>query len=760
VDGTQPLTEQFTITSLGAGTIGLSRPVGHDRPAAVDGDLVTVSKDFDGQELRGHVANLTRNVALRSENPSGNRGHFMAVGRANVDLRYAAFVGLGRTSNANLDSTVFASDGTVSHEGTNQVGRYSLHLHHLSGPAEGLEADPAVDPAGLARRQFRLIGNAVSDGEKWGITVHGSHYGQIAGNVVHDIAGAGIVTEDGSESFNNFTGNFVLGVEGTGSTGRYDEEGRRGAGFWFRGNHNYISDNVVAAAEEGYGFYIQNASGNSQQANMRVHIPRFPGASTHMEGQYEVRTINSLPLPEFSDNEVYAATQFGVGLWSIQALPKDQEPVFEDTVIWNSTGTAVFLDYSTARFDGLTVRGHASNPTAVAVRGHNANGNSGPLTIRRFDFQQVRHGYTEDSRTVHSLVFEDGYVRNYEGFRISTEQQGLHPRRYIFRDVKFDPVAGHELSAIDPVYDFRWSRGGTYLAYVLHDIQILMYDYQGVSGENFRVFFDQQDPEAVIDKRWITRAYAEIVDWELDGRQVPIRQHYYRLIGSKEGPITVGEAWEKHRSVFMNAAAIGADSERHPEVGLTKPLEGEGLPPFERGAPVPAFLFSGNRTSHLDSTVELRYKGIAAAGAGAIYFSVDGGPWLAETDDDGVFTLSGLTPGEHTITSAYGSAAGEVWGTRMTESFSVRADASTPSVPLLLSPATSGTAGTVRFSWTSVVGATSYELVVEDEEGRLVYQGQTSATELTPPSELGEGSYRVRVRAEVDGSDEPLWSPW
>ncbi len=760
VNDSEPLTEQFTITSIGSGLIGLDHPIGHDRSAAIDGDLVTVSKGFAGQELRGHVANLTRNVSIRSENPAGNRGHFMATGHADLDLRYTALEGLGRTTNADLDSTVIEPDGTVSHRGTNQVGRYSLHIHHLYGPMGGLEVDPDVDPVDLDSRQFRLIGNSISDGLKWGIAIHDSHYGQIAGNVVHDVQGAGIITEDGSESFNNFDGNFVLGVEGTGDQSRYDAEGRRGAAFWFRGNHNYITGNVSAASEEGFGFYIQNASGNSQQANLRVGIPLYPGASTHMDGQYRVSPINGLPVLEFSDNEVYAAKQFSLGLWSIQQLPVELEPVFTNTVIWNSTGTAVFLDYSSATFDGLIVRGHASSPTHAAVRGHNANGRSGPLTVQRFDIQQVMHGFIEDSRTVSEAVFEDGYARNYGGFRISNGQEGTYNRRYIFRDVHFDPVAGGALRTIEPFYSDRWTRGGWGVDDVSHDIQILVYDYQGVAGENFRVLFNQQSPDFVIDRRAIGNTHNASVDFQLDGKRIQTRQGYQRVIGSDE-PITVAQAWERHRSVLLNRVAWDADTVTHPEIpGLTEELAGETYPEFATLPPVPAFWFAENRTSALDSSVELVYKSPAEAGADAIYFRVDDGPWMIETDNDGRFELSGLASGKHQIQSAYGNSAGDLWGVQVSHSITVRQNASLSSIPLILSPAASGPAGIVNFAWTAVAKATGYELIIEDALGSTVYHDQTSANELLVPITLDVGTYRAQVRVINNDPATTLHLPW
>ncbi len=46
-----------------------------------------------------HAANVTRNITFASENATGTRGHTAFLDRADVDVHYAAFEGLGRTTN-------------------------------------------------------------------------------------------------------------------------------------------------------------------------------------------------------------------------------------------------------------------------------------------------------------------------------------------------------------------------------------------------------------------------------------------------------------------------------------------------------------------------------------------------------------------------------------------------------------------------------------------------------------------------------------
>ena len=153
--------EELTVQAISADgrTVTLALPLVYDHLGARDFNNVL--------EFLPHVGNLTRNVVVRSENPAGTRGHMMGIHMADVDIRYALFKDLGRTTYLPLNPT------------TNHIGRYPIHMHHLSGPT----ATPANG------YQFTLAGNAVDGGSvetqfKWGITVHGSHYGLIQDNVV------------------------------------------------------------------------------------------------------------------------------------------------------------------------------------------------------------------------------------------------------------------------------------------------------------------------------------------------------------------------------------------------------------------------------------------------------------------------------------------------------------------------------------------------------------------------------------------------
>jgi hypothetical protein len=175
--------------------ITMSSPLSFDHAGARDADgAPTVA--HGNVPLLPHVGNLSRNVIIRSENPSGTRGHTLYTHRSTIAIRYAQFQDLGRTRAVPL------------HSSANHIGRYPLHIHHLWGP---------VNPSNTGY-QFVVQGNAVSDSLKWPIAVHGSHYGLIKQNVVFgggQLTGAGIAIEDGTETENLFEENFVVYILGS-----------------------------------------------------------------------------------------------------------------------------------------------------------------------------------------------------------------------------------------------------------------------------------------------------------------------------------------------------------------------------------------------------------------------------------------------------------------------------------------------------------------------------------------------------------------
>ena len=215
----------ITETSNGV-IVGLDKPLSHAHTMP------------DGHDLDIFVGNESRNVLITSENPEGTRGHVM-MHSSDVSVMFAEFEDLGRTDK----SLPLDVNGNVS-------GRYPLHLHE-AGTYEG--STMAV-----------LHGNSVHGSPGWGIVQHSSH-AAVDFNFVHNIDGAGIVSEDGDET-GQWIGNFVTGIPGAGdkfSVKRDELEGDFGhSGVAYENQARQIvqQDNIAANANTGWMYRAAEVS--------------------------------------------------------------------------------------------------------------------------------------------------------------------------------------------------------------------------------------------------------------------------------------------------------------------------------------------------------------------------------------------------------------------------------------------------------------------------------------------------------------------
>ena len=482
----RPQDERVRIKTIEGSTATLESPLAFNHKGARNAE--------GGLELLPHVGNLSRNVVVRSDNPAGTRGHTIFVSRAEVDIRYVEFRELGRTRLGILNNTEFDSQGGVARMGTNQIGRYAVHFHHDFGPTR-------TPPNGY---QFTLLGNAVDGSTKWGITVHRSHYGLIQDNVVYNSRGAGIVTEDGSESFNVFDHNFSLrtagsldAVAGNGYSSTLPNPGGDGSAFWFRGPNNYIRNNVAATAEEsGFGLPVT--------ALDTVRIPRFKGADTSVAGESIALDTVRASVLEFANNEAYGALQSGV-TWAWSGT-------IAQLTVWHASRHGVTARPSEAlTVKGFRARGDLSvlasaseKPVGVWV----ANYVSKQIVIDDANVQGVRvgvsspffYGQAPGDARAGSLSVENSYFRSYIGVNVATayadDRSGGLPlksatvRRSVFEGLDVQPISEHPPAAISANYGMtpRDARPRD---------PILVFEYNKQPEQNFRVYYSLQAPERV-----------------------------------------------------------------------------------------------------------------------------------------------------------------------------------------------------------------------------------------------------------------------
>jgi predicted ThiF/HesA family dinucleotide-utilizing enzyme len=481
--------EKLEIASIDGTKVTLKTALKFDHKGARNGE--------DKLEFLPHAGNLSRNVIVRSENPEGTRGHMIYMSRSDVDLRYVEVREMGRTRMGVLDNTEFNEKGQVAKLGTNQIGRYAIHFHHDFGPRQ----TPADG------YQFTLIGNSVDGAPKWGVTVHNSHYGLIQDNVVYNTRGAGIVTEDGTESFNVFEHNFAMRSEGSGDFaprsgygGAGPDPGGEGAGFWFRGPNNYIRNNVAANADV-FGFGL--AAGSLGE----VRVPKFKGADTSKESETVALDTTDAPVLQFADNEAYGAIQTGVACgWNGE---------IKNFRVWNPsrhglTGTPtdrLIVDSITVRGDKSILSDEFESPTGVWVANYVAKS----IIVRNADVQGMRTGVTspffragqstEPGRGDGSVVIENGYFRDYVGVVVATAYSSNAGKdgplkKAIVRDSVFDPLSGVPVSQMNPPaaisMNYRMAPGDPDPR---DAVQVI--DFNKKAGDNFKVYYSLEAPSKV-----------------------------------------------------------------------------------------------------------------------------------------------------------------------------------------------------------------------------------------------------------------------
>ena len=505
--------------------------------AAVAGNVVTLAAPLQGVHEGGrdaagnldflpHVGNLSRNVVLRSENPAGTRGHTMFTGHAEVDIRYVAFKDLGRTAAGAFDSTTFNEMGMVTHVGANQAGRYSLHLHKLLGP----------DMPGPTGQQYLLIGNAIDGGLRWGLVIHGTHSGLVKDTVAYRFDTAGLVTEDGSESYNVIEHNFVTGVD-------------KGDAYWLEGSRNYFRDNVAGRANNGY--YLPPTLG----ASVAFEIPLRGNDHEHTE---TFKHIESTFL-EFARNEAYAV-RAGLYLDHRHGGESKGGHYIKDFRVWSSFGSvhwgiaAFHYDTGGIIYDGLVSRGASVDVYSDAR-----------TVIRNADIQGADVGVRDNSQNG-TLIVENSYLRNNTNIRIvlsPSASAGPIPtgpiRTTLIRDVKHEAPPGKPLRAIQLTAKYfgessRVPTLGNVVEVVNHD---------QVRGDDFRLYFEEQRADA-------------LVPFVGDIKDDPI----IVKTAAPERGLTNRQAWDKY-GIAVGGAVAPADAIRREGIEAL-------VAPVARPAPSPA----------------------------------------------------------------------------------------------------------------------------------------------------------------------------
>ena len=353
ITGTQGKTsdEIRTITAINGATVSLNQPLQLDHVAPK-------------ADLNVYVANTTRNVEFVSENEAiARRGHVMFMHHLNVDVNYAEFSQLGRTSKSkplddinfdfeNLEQEKLGNDSgapinftTTEGPGTNSRGRYAVHFHRGG-------TDPKSTPA-------KVNGSVVMGSPGWGFVNHSSNVDMI-NNVTYGVEGAAYYTEAGDE-IGSIVGNIAIRTVNPNFTldegGAIDpdlsfdqqEFGNDGDGYWLSGHLVSLKDNV-SAGSIGHGFIIWSDGLVEADKNGRTTVKVSDIVNGHLIPNRETIPTWWAPLAEIKNNEAYGST-IGFRSRYIHA----QTYLGEGGSRFHERPPQAYIDTLNPKIDGVTV---------------------------------------------------------------------------------------------------------------------------------------------------------------------------------------------------------------------------------------------------------------------------------------------------------------------------------------------------------------------------------------------------------------------
>ncbi len=487
---------------------------------------------------------LSRNVMFLAD---GNvtHGYTLFTGTASVDIRYAGFCGLGRTTMSDLDNTTFDANGNVTHIGTNQIGRYPMYFQNLTGPAN-TPADGYT---------FTLIGDSVlgdDDGasidRKWGIALNNTSNGLVDGNTVFDTPGAGILTETGSETGNLIENNMVAWVQGLGARNDYYTPAtgiaREGSAYWFAGTDNSIVNNVatdVVSPGWSYGFtyYIVNPAAYSD-----------------------------IPIREFSGNEAYGPINTALSYWYIGMAGNTEEPigtsVIENFQAWNYYKLGIFnYPCKNVVFDHLVLLENQSISSGQNNYGfYGGDYQAENLVIQNSDIEGASNGILPSVNAKGTpQTIENTFLANYHDIQMLTlissgDVTQIGSRTVILKNDMFDiadiPVSPYEDVAPTAIWmDYTVGPGES----LVQQDQVLVYDYNQVAGDDFQVYYLQQAADFVVPQ---SSMYPNGIS--------PM------IIGAPVAGLTNAETWSMYGIAIAGAVAPSTSTQRSDIVGLIEPI--------------------------------------------------------------------------------------------------------------------------------------------------------------------------------------------
>lgn len=500
------------------------------------------------------VLNLIANAGFVTSDPTtvATRCSVHVSGMARLDADHWLAHATGRHSTGAMAS--------LEPYDANPIG-----LHNLVGPAGGV--GEAIEwPDGSVRPpQFRLT-NGVSlepapvvpvgaAQVSWGVLLNNSHYGLVEGNNVFNWHGAGIACFDGNETRNLIRGNSVVAVVPSGhNEGRYGNENvaHTSTGLWFRGTNNWVIGNFVSGCDRGYvtAPYVRSGAGE-------VKSPVAPGEDPY-KGRHALIDLRNTPLLGFENNEAGGRVMNAIELWHVGTnmygsgpAVNFRESVVRGLVAWRLRDH-VFYNYMTAgvTFDGCRARSgwlafFSSDYVCVDFK------------LRNCDLRDFGTGWAVGPLS--NQLLEDCYIEADAGVSVGqlwiagSDARVIPPRTVRLKGLRWAP---RDTGPGAAVVMAAWREpGGSDVVNAVAPNKVLVEDFQGQIGDNFRVYFYDQDGERLTPATVILP----------DGK--------YKVIGAPSPGKTNAQNWAEHGLAFAGAVTPPGGIVRNGIVGIVSPTQ-------------------------------------------------------------------------------------------------------------------------------------------------------------------------------------------
>jgi hypothetical protein len=509
-----------------------------------------------GQWFLPHVADETRNVIVQSQNATaGTRGYAMFTGRADVNIQYTRFHGLGRTLNSLPNDTTYDANGNVTQVGTNQENRNAVTFLHLMGPA-------TIPSDGY---QYTFVGNSVTCPcvapmmpFRWAINIYDSDYGLIQNNVVTDWAGAGIIAPTGSETGNVISGNFVSSISGEGdrADSRNNKDlGFEGSGFWFGGFNNVVNNNVASDCNyAGFTYYGDRIN--------NVKAPPSQGADY---SQYVAISPTALPILSFANDQAYGPMSVGLTIWALGASFSQPYANMAPSTVANFTAWHVgqaYYGYESSKLtlshltalDDQALQNNSNNATVAVYFSDYLEDN---YTIDHADIEGFQKGYDGSPNASGTITISNSYFQNVINVAIQTASGGgsnglsntLLPRTTLINNDVFAQIPNYQGGKTQLNIDMEFMTIQNQANVVVSDT-VYVTSYNGVSGDNFQVYYNEQAANYVMPQT---------------------SSNGTTLVGSPVAGLTNAQNWAQYGIAIAGSVAPSTATTRAGVNGLVRP---------------------------------------------------------------------------------------------------------------------------------------------------------------------------------------------